>query len=137
MGKSDDHLKVSCTIMKLQHFDAEGTFDNMEKMKSDLHAAKAGQKETEKRLNETNAKLANLEAKVNERDKGKKMKKPNCPICLEEMSTDTMIAQCISGHHICWGCKEKLAKNDCPSCGKPVDGRAFGMESYLKYLFQD
>ena len=28
-------------------------------------------------------------------------------------------------------------KNDCPSCGQPLNGRAFGMESYLKYLFQD
>ena len=67
--------------MNLQHFDTVGTSDTMERMKNDLHVAKAGQKETEKRLNETNAKLAQLEAKVNELDKGKKMKKPNCPIC--------------------------------------------------------
>ena len=111
-----------------------GDIVNMEKMKNDLHVAKA---ETEKRLNETNAKLAQLEAKVDELDKGKKMKKPNCPICFEDMSADTKIAQCISGHHICWGCKEKLVKNDCPSCGQPVNGRAFGMENYLKDLFHD
>ena len=88
-------------------------------------------------LNETNAKLAQLEVKINELDKGRKGKKPSCPVCYEEMLLNTRIAQCISGHLICWSCKEKMVKNDCPSCGRPVNGRAFGMESYLKYLFQD
>ena len=61
--------------------------------------------------------------------------KPACPICFERMSHTTKIAQCIFGHHVCWNCKEKLEKNECPMCGYPVDGRAFGMECYLKTIF--
>jgi len=62
--------------------------------------------------------------------------KPKCPVCSVEMSPETKIAQCISGHHLCWVCLEKLNdKRDCPSCSQPVNGRAFGMESYLRTLF--
>ena len=64
-----------------------------------------------------------------------RMRKPPCPICFEEMSYNTKIAQCISGHLLCWSCKEKLEKEECPSCGQPVNGRAFGMESYLRSVF--
>ena len=138
--------------------DTEGTFSSIENIEERLNDAivalnkstasqketerklnetTANQKETERMLNETNAKLAQLEVKINELDKGRKGKKPSCPVCYEEMLLNTRIAQCISGHLICWSCKEKMEKNDCPSCGRPVNGRAFGMESYLKYLFQD
>ena len=84
-------------------------------------------------------KLALMETKVEElqnvNNNSYKLKKPPCPVCFEEMSRETKIAQCLNGHHLCWGCKEKLSKNECPSCGLPVDGRAFGMESYLRSLF--
>ena len=67
-----------------------------------------------------------------------RMKRPPCPICFEKMSGNSKIAiaQCNNGHLLCWICKEKMMNNnDCPSCGLPVDGRAFGMESYLRSLF--
>ena len=51
-----------------------------------------------------------------------KMKKPPCPICFEEMSSNTKIAQCHNGHLVCWSCKEKMNNKDCPSCGLPMDG---------------
>ena len=60
--------------------------------------------------------------------------KPECPVCFEEMPPpSSRIAQCLSGHHICWSCKERIT--ECPSCKLPVNGRAFGMENYLNTLF--
>ena len=59
--------------------------------------------------------------------------KPKCPICFEEMSTK--IAQCISGHLLCWPCKEKMGDKACAFCDQPVNGRAFGMEAYLRTIF--
>ena len=60
---------------------------------------------------------------------------PECPICLEPMIRDTKIAQCLSGHLLCWSCKDKLESKKCPSCNLPVNGRCFGMENYIKTLF--
>jgi len=83
--------------------------------------------------------LRSVEAKVDGKlDKlleNRKITKPRCPICFEKMTASTKIAQCINGHHLCWGCKERLEKKVCPSCAKPVNGRAFGMESYLRTIF--
>ena len=83
--------------------------------------------------------LRSVEAKVDGKlDKlleNRKITKPRCPICFEKMTANTKIAQCINGHHLCWGCKERLEKKVCPSCAKPVNGRAFGMESYLRTIF--
>ena len=59
--------------------------------------------------------------------------KPKCPICFEEMSTK--IAQCISGHLLCWSCKEKMEDQECAFCDQPVNGRAYGMEAYLRTIF--
>ena len=97
-------------------------------------------KEFKANQDHSNAKLAVIETKLEElqnhfNNNVNKVKKPPCPICFEEMSFNTKIAQCISGHHLCWDCKEKLEKNECPSCGQPVNGRAHGMESYLRSLF--
>ena len=59
--------------------------------------------------------------------------KPKCPICFEEMSSK--IAQCISGHFLCWPCKEKMGDKDCAFCDQPVNGRCYGMEAYLRTFF--
>ena len=67
--------------------------------------------------------------------KNNNVAKPRCPICLEEMSPDTKIAQCLSGHLLCWGCKEKMGDNVCAFCDKPINGRAFGMEAYLRTIY--
>ena len=146
--KGDAQLEVICTIMKLKCLETEGTYDTIENINKDVERLNDSMKGTNVKLaqleskytasqEETNMKLTKIEAKIDELEKGRKTKKPTCPICFEEMSPDNKIAQCISGHHICWSCKEKMVKNDCPSCGQPVNGRAFGMEIYLKYLFQD
>ena len=60
--------------------------------------------------------------------------KPQCPICMEDMTSSTRIAQCVNGHLVCLPCKKKMGARECV-CGKPVSGRAFGMETYLKTIF--
>ena len=62
--------------------------------------------------------------------------KPECPVCMEEMSSATTIVQCGAGHLLCWGCSQKPEMgNRCPSCRGPFVGRAHGMEAYLKTVF--
>ena len=68
-------------------------------------------------------------------NKNNNIAKPRCPICFDEMSPNTKIAQCISGHLLCWSCKEKMEDKECAFCEEPVNGRAFGMEAYLKTIF--
>ena len=68
-------------------------------------------------------------------NKNSNIPKPRCPTCFDEMSPNTRIAQCISGHLLCWGCKEKMGDNVCAFCDKPVNGRAFGMEAYLRTIY--
>ena len=91
--------------------------------------------------------IANLESRLEAATESIKMKiedsttknnnvaKPRCPICLDEMSPNTKIAQCISGHLLCWSCKEKMEDKECAFCEEPVNGRAFGMEAYLRTIF--
>ena len=81
---------------------------------------------------EIKAKLDLLKAKL---QIYKDFKLPKCLQCFEEINTKTKIAQCISGHMICWSCKEKNNNEDCGMCGKPVNGRAYGWENYLKSVF--
>ena len=135
-SQTETKRKLNETNVKLAELEAKSTASKKETERM-LNEATASQKETERKLDETNLKLARLEAKIDDLDKGRKEKKPSCPICYEEMLPNTRIAQCISGHLICWSCKDKMVKIDCPSCGRPVNGRAFGMESYLKYLYQE
>ena len=82
----------------------------------------------------TKNKLRVMETELEELRNLQMMKSP-CAICLEEMSGTTRIAQCNNGHLLCWSCKEKMDNNNCPSCRLPLDGRAFGMENYLRSLF--
>lgn len=76
-------------------------------------------------------KIKILENKIN------KFKKPICQICYAEMTCDTKIAQCINGHLICFDCKHNLSNKKCAYCNKCINGRAFGMEIYLRALFQE
>ena len=71
---------------------------------------------------------------VPQADRGLMIPKPECPVCFEEMNTETKIGQCLSGHYLCWKCKSRV--QECPSCKLPVDGRAIGMEQYIKTLFK-
>ena len=66
----------------------------------------------------------------------KKIRLPECPVCLHDMGPGVKIAQCPSGHLLCWTCKEKLPSPQCPTCQEPVNNRAHGMESYIKTLVQ-
>ena len=53
------------------------------------------------RFQSLEAKVASLETKLNT-----KVVKPICPYCFEDFNSFTKIAQCLSGHMICWNCKE-------------------------------
>ena len=94
----------------------------------------------EKRMARLESKLENssesikskIEAQSTKNNNGNVVK-PKCPICFEELSTK--IAQCISGHLLCWPCKEKMGDKNCAFCDQPVNGRAFGMEAYLRTIF--
>ena len=142
--RGDEQLKITCKILTL----------TTDKVVWDLYCKTNANVSDAKLDDQTNAKLDQNKTKLDEAlDKVAAMenklekiqnfqtnnnnttKKPPCPICFEDMSTNTKIAQCHNGHLLCWSCKEKMNSNDCPSCGLPVDGRAFGMESYLRSLF--
>ena len=62
---------------------------------------------------------------------------PECPICLEDMTHETRIMQCYSGHPMCGVCHNKLKTKLCPTCKMGMIGRNHGMESYLRTLFSD
>ena len=140
----DNDLKVSCKIMKLttdkltwdSYFETKAKLDETNVK---LNECKRKQDETNSELVDANTKLAKMDVNLEEAKTKireiRNAKKPPCPICFEEMSHETKIAQCHNGHLVCWTCKERMIKKDCPSCGLPVDGRAFGMESYLRSLF--
>ena len=70
----------------------------------------------------------------------KRIPLPECPVCFNEMGPDVRIGQCPSGHLLCWTCKERMSSPQqtaiCPSCKAPVTHRAYGMENYIKTLFQ-
>ena len=75
---------------------------------------------------------------INSNNSNVRLPKPECPVCFEEMKPGTKIAQCLSGHLICWSCKDIISFHgveQCPSCKLPVNGRAYGMENYIKTLF--
>ena len=81
--------------------------------------------------------LSSIEEKLNDCNSNRfnNVPKPRCPICLNEMSSNTKIAQCISGHLLCWPCKERMVDRGCALCDQPVNGRAFGLEAYLRTIF--
>ena len=121
--KPDEELKIKFKITKL----------TTDKVVLDMY------KESKMKFEETKVELALMRAKLEEFERNNnrgKLRKPECPICFEEMSPDTKIAQCINGHLLCWSCKEKMNNNNCPSCRLPLDGRTFGkLENYLRSLF--
>ena len=54
-------------------------------------------------------------------NKNNNIARSECPVCFEKLTGETKIAQFISGHHLCWTCKNKMKDNQCPSC-QLVDG---------------
>ena len=61
-------------------------------------------------------------------------KEYECPVCLTVMKPPIHIYQCTSGHNICSNCKLKGIKV-CPTCRKPISGRAHNMENIAKLIF--
>lgn len=63
--------------------------------------------------------------------------RPECPECRVAFSASGWIAQCSSGHLLCWECKQRPENAQCPTCLHPIIGRASGMESYIQILYKE
>ena len=63
--------------------------------------------------------------------------RPECPVCRVAFSGSGWIAQCSSGHLLCWECKQRPENTQCPTCLHPIIGRASGMESYIQILYKE
>ena len=62
-------------------------------------------------------------------------KEYECPVCISVMTPPLQIYQCRFGHSICSNCQAK-GVNICPTCRKPILGRAHNMENVAKLLFR-
>ena len=133
-------LKVSCKIMKLTS--DKLIWDSYFETKAKLDETNVKLNECKRKQDETNAELVDAKTKLAKMDVNleeaktkikdiRNAKKPPCPICFEEMSHETKIAQCYNGHFVCWTCKERMIKKDCPSCGLPVNGEFFTLSIFL------
>jgi len=60
-----------------------------------------------------------------------------CPICFEEMKPPMRIWQCVDGHPVCEGCRNKLESKGCPSCNRCVEGRNIALEKMARSLYGD
>ena len=149
---NDDETNISCTIKNLKkdvsNITLSSSIETIQSSTNDLKRKYDAFKSETKEGNSIIVKrIAMLESKLEASSESIKSKieaqstknnngnvvKPKCPICFEEMSTK--IAQCISGHLLCWSCKEKMGDKECGFCDQPVNGRAFGMEAYLRTIF--
>ena len=105
--KADEELKVVCKIKKLTTDKVVWDMYNETKVKEEESGSKLEGTKNKLRLRVMETKHEEL--------RNLKMMKPPCPICLEEMSGNTRIAQCNNGHLLCWSCKVKMDSNNCPS----------------------
>ena len=133
LARSIETIRSSNHQLKDSANDLKRKYDSIETKVED------GNSNIEKRIARLESKLEasaesiNAKIDVSAAKTNNSVKKPKCPICFEEMSAK--IAQCISGHLLCWGCKEKIGDKDCAFCDQPVNGRAYGMEAYLRTIF--
>lgn len=154
----DDSLAITVTIRKVWKTFDEGKLNNqsisqgVKKIQGKITDLMHSNTKLECEMNSVLSRLQKLETRfpqvedqregasasnwtnISQADRGLMIPKPECPVCFEEMDTETKIAQCYSGHYLCWGCKANI--QECPSCKLPVDGRAIGMEHYIKTLFK-
>ena len=155
---SDEDTKITCIIRGLQRNVSNITLArSIETIRSSNHQLKDSANDLKRKYDSIETKveegnsniekrIARLESKIEASAESIKVKidvsaaktnnsvkKPKCPICFEEMSTK--IAQCISGHLLCWPCKEKMGDKECAFCDQPVNGRCYGMEAYLRTIF--
>ena len=63
------------------------------------------------------------------------LRAPGCPVCLEELTPPTRIAQCGSGHLVCLPCTARLGRLECPTCRQRLAGRAIAVEQLLEDWF--
>lgn len=59
-------------------------------------------------------------------------RRSRCPVCLEQLSTNSQVHQCQDGHFVCGNCRPSVKA--CPTCRGRLMGRAHGFEEHLKNL---
>ena len=55
---------------------------------------------------------------------------PSCSVCVTDLAPPAAITQCRGGHLACGACTSRLSV--CPACEGAWDGRAVGLESFLR-----
>merc|ERR1712048_840398 len=110
MGKIESEIDNEKKLSQPENYDILSK--KIEKIESEMN----------KKEKEKSVKIENEFSK-----KRKKVPLPECPVCLTDMGPGVKIAQCSSGHLLCWTCKEKLSSPKCPTCQVPVNNRAHGM----------
>jgi len=141
---SDEALEIQWTIKKVwKDVDSFNLSNNslsskIEKTAENTKSLQDNLAKLSEKYNSLTESLKKIETEMN-KDK-KKIPLPECPVCSNELGLDVKIAQCPSGHLLCWTCKERMSVpqciTQCPSCQAPVVNRAHGMESYIKTLLQ-
>jgi len=129
-GSDDSDFEITLTVKKLwKQFHVNAVNSNVSNKLTSV----------EQRLASLENSVKSILSKNEEEAPSKKMKLlyPECPICLENMTHETRIMQCYSGHPMCGVCHDKLETKICPTCKMGMIGRNHGMESYLRTLFSD
>ena len=136
--KTDIELVVIVDIFEVELLNQQQTTNNpAAKSESKLETLTIDQVNQKlQSLNAVETKVAALENKVAalETKLMTKIEKPKCPYCFEDFNSTTKIAQCLSGHLVCWSCNQRNNKRNCGLCQQPDNGRCFGMESYLRSM---
>ena len=130
--ENDEHLQINLTFEKVwKEVDSYNNNDD-QNIKLDEKIKQLSEKcdNLFKSLQES---IKRIENELMNR---KKVQLPECPICFNDIGPGVKIAQCPSGHLLCWTCKDKLQTPRCPSCKSSVNNRAHGMENYIKTLLQ-
>ena len=128
-GLRPDHLTQSMGIKEIRQ-----SVRMLPRMQSDIAKLTEQMKALETAVSNSGAgKGSNSWKDLGKEERNSMIPKPECPVCFEAMTPSTKIAQCITGHIVCWSCKARIEV--CPSCKLSICGRAFGMENYIKILF--
>ena len=137
---ADDAEETKSVVYQVRD-DMEDLKKESVQLKNNLASMRDQMKEENVKLKDTLASMGEQMNKMmtlikKERDKETKdlTMKPECSVCFSKFSSSSHIFQCINGHLMCGTCKNKLEMSLCLTCGEPVNGRATGLENYLKSL---
>ena len=133
----DEDLQITCTFKRVWK-EVEG-YNNNEAQTTKLEDEI---KQLSEKCDNSTAMIKSLQESMrkieNELINKKEIPLPECPVCFTDLGPGIKIAQCPSGHLLCWNCKERMSAPQCiapcPSCKAPVINRAHGMENYINHI---